>query len=93
MVYNVAKTTPFGLSILPTPILLLSISKAGTTSTAYNTDGVNRNGEIVDNLNVNESVVISTEIVSTEKAISDNPTTIASEMKEDEDSVVPSSVP
>ena len=33
MVYNVTKTTPFGLSILPTPILLSSISKTTTIPT------------------------------------------------------------
>ena len=72
---------------------VLSKKESVIADVTDNTDVVNSNGEIVDNLNVNESVVISTEIVSTEKAISDNPTTIASEMKEDEDSVVPSSVP
>ena len=53
MVYDIAKLTPFVMLILPTPKLIASISKARTISTTYNTYGVNSNGEIVDNLNVN----------------------------------------
>ena len=48
MVYGVAKLTPFGKSILPTPILLSSISKATTTAPSTDKDSnLPHDGEIL----------------------------------------------
>ena len=50
MVYGVVKLTPFGMSILPTPILLSSISKVTTTAPLICTKIVLLKGDISNDL-------------------------------------------
>ena len=75
MVYDVTKITTFGQSILPTPLLISSISKAKTTTTApvvVSTEIVLTKEDISDILEIHKIVLNGEIILNLSIAASDN---------------------